>query len=1216
MSINENLQELSINEFALEITEKTKLFFKSFNELTKENFDTFLECIDLLDIWNTKEEKEFLWNSFYKYNIKGKVLESSVIKGLNEILSKDDNTNSIISLEAKDEDYLSDNFNIIRLSYKKKRTSALNKVSINSFSELNFYNEIYKTEINNLNKFIEERDIKELKQLKNIMIIINNDNNMNNSLIKESKIIEIFEKYPCLKIPTTHIINYLSCISEKISLDNKNKNKLNNEGFNINNDLLKISTKLIDDKIKNYEKESIIDEDSNFDLNTNSSSFIDDNKNILEKKLKKIFDLIINNDEELKQNISIFKEIENSLKKSNQDIINNFKILLSIKNESKNNENLNKIIDNNNNDDEENIKMNIENNIFYIQKKSNLLDLFIQETEKILNQKEIKNNNLEILINKLIQNIINLEEEKNVLFLKNKETEQYTDKQLNNIDDKINNLLKEKKLLENKVNELIEQIEKNKKINKDNQLMIKELDEMHNIKVKELEEKEKENNLLKQENKKYKDDYELLLNQTITMKNNKEKELKEYENKILLNAKNNIEKKMYLNESQKKLCLLNHEQLLEYCFDSIQKNDIKEKNVEETNQLLKDKNRRINQLESDLELYREKTNELSKENKALKQNNKDNKIFLQKNKFTLAELGISRSNFSLNENNNNKNKNSSNEFKLFDSSKETLRTLRSSENNNLFAPPCFSNTDRKTLYSNNKDKEQNEIKFMNNPYALTNENKLEENFTNDGNNGNNEKLKNNEIKKDKNEDISTEKNKKYFYNTPNGNNNERNNSLVDIFKNIINNESQNNIYNSNNRGSNPYNNINERPSNPYRSDNKMVSNPYNNIGNNSSNPYDNNSRESNQYKYNTRESNSYNENYIENNPYKDYKEKDEKNLNKNENLNINKEILKNNESNNKLINDKEIIISSNLQSDDILKENNLPIHLDKSLSIEEMDNIFKKNHENKLSITSFDYLHLFNNDKIRDILIKIGDYCSQNEIFSDIVYLLDEYEQLYKYILFITKKCIYLIETITYKIKFTFVRNILIRFTISNNNYNIIVFHFNVGNDLVIMTLRRPELIYYFLKIKNNNKEESNIKFKYADEFNIKKDGRYYTQNIKSSMKSISFNFQTALKLGYLIKINEGYIFNQYHEKLVVLTDFGLIYFDNPTASPKKLIPIIGSEITPSKSKLNDIQYIFEIRTLNKNKIVFGTNDKEDYDEWIKIFNDVKLKHWKKKVEV
>ena len=67
--------------------------------------DTYLDYIGLLDIWNTKEEKEFLWNSFYKYNIDGKVIESSVLKGLNEIVLRDEVINNIINLCEKNESF-------------------------------------------------------------------------------------------------------------------------------------------------------------------------------------------------------------------------------------------------------------------------------------------------------------------------------------------------------------------------------------------------------------------------------------------------------------------------------------------------------------------------------------------------------------------------------------------------------------------------------------------------------------------------------------------------------------------------------------------------------------------------------------------------------------------------------------------------------------------------------------------------------------------------------------------------------------------------------------------------------------------------------------------------------------------------------------------------------------------------------------------------------
>ena len=110
-------------------------------------------------------------------------------------------------------------------------------------------------------------------------------------------------------------------------------------------------------------------------------------------------------------------------------------------------------------------------------------------------------------------------------------------------------------------------------------------------------------------------------------------------------------------------------------------------------------------------------------------------------------------------------------------------------------------------------------------------------------------------------------------------------------------------------------------------------------------------------------------------------------------------------------------------------------------------------------------------------------------------------------------------------------------------------------------------------------------------------------------MNSTSFNFQTAIKLGYLIKINEGYIFTQYHEKLVVLTDFGLFYFNNPTVAPKKLISIIGAEINDLKNKFGEKLFCFEIIAMNKYKIVFGSYCKNDYEEWLEKLKEIKKKY-------
>ena len=160
MSINKNENEKSFDDFTADLTEKTKLFFKTFKELTKENLDNYLDCLNLLEIWNSEEEKEFLWNTFYKYNINGKVVESSVLKGMNEILSKEERKSNAISFNENNMNYSrDDNMNLMRLSYNKMLSLSIMKSNLKKDFENDKNNIKLDKKIENLTKFIDSCDI-------------------------------------------------------------------------------------------------------------------------------------------------------------------------------------------------------------------------------------------------------------------------------------------------------------------------------------------------------------------------------------------------------------------------------------------------------------------------------------------------------------------------------------------------------------------------------------------------------------------------------------------------------------------------------------------------------------------------------------------------------------------------------------------------------------------------------------------------------------------------------------------------------------------------------------------------------------------------------------------------------------------------------------------------------------------------------------------------
>ena len=1106
MSIIKNELSKSFDGFTSDIIQKTNLFFKSFKELTQENIENYLDCLGLLDIWNSDEEKQFLWNTFYKYNINGKVVESSVLKGMQEILSKEElERDSIISGTQKKEDYSRDNnINIIRLSFNRINSSNIFfSSSEEEFIEGKKENGISKN-LDELKKYIDNCDIKKLKTIRNIIILLNyNSFDENNFSIKLSQINNVLEKYVILKIDLQVFVKYISYISESSSKINKDE-----EEYIINKNLYNISIKTIENKIKEFESKTEFNE--NINIKDSNKSLSDSNlSNNIEGKFKDYYDSILNINNEMKVEINILKDIENSIKNCYQNIINNFKNLLSMKNFDSTNENINKITDKYDNEDE--LKICIENNISYLHRKYEEIDIFLLDIENNIIQNYIKNKNLNILIDRIIEKINNLQNEKNILLANKKQIEQDINIDFNRADEQINKLIKEKNELKSKISDLLEEIENLKLNDKHNKEKIMELENDKIANTKEIENKSIEINKLKLEIKNFKNKYDTLLNELIQINNKKEDLLKNYENQLIKKALDNITKKIQNKYLNKNLFNCDIEQLLEMYFKLEENNNIKTAALEEKENLIIAKNKKINQLEIDLDLYREKTQILLKENKKLQDTtdnieNKNIKIESDRKTFTLEDLNKKNSS-NLQEDN----KNDKDNFTIFKNENYIInnneeKPLLSTNSGNLFAPPCFVN----------------------------NENNI--NSINDLNN--NQKLFSNEI-----EETKGENEEKKFINTP----------FEDDIRNSINDIS--------------------RPSNPYLPDNKDEINA--NIDNKK----------------------------------ELFKINDENSLiNSIENLNINKEFIKNNEANKHNLNG--YVIETN----NILKQN-----VEKSITLKEMNDIILNNYENKLSISSYDYLHLFTNEKIKQIFSKIGEDYKMSEIFSDIIYLLDKYEQFYKNIIFITNKGIYIIEPNTYKIKYTFVRSILIKFTLSSINCNIIVLHFLEANDLVIMTLRRPDLISFFIKTdanckKENIKNKPDITFKYADEFNIKKDGEYYTQKIKSSMKSTAFNFQTAIKLGYLYKINEGYVFTQYHEKLVALTEFGLFYFENPIVAPKRLVSIIGAKIIDLKNKFEEKLFCFEIITMNNYKIVFGTYCKEEYEEWLQILNETKKKYENKNV--
>jgi hypothetical protein len=155
------------------------------------------------------------------------------------------------------------------------------------------------------------------------------------------------------------------------------------------------------------------------------------------------------------------------------------------------------------------------------------------------------------------------------------------------------------------------------------------------------------------------------------------------------------------------------------------------------------------------------------------------------------------------------------------------------------------------------------------------------------------------------------------------------------------------------------------------------------------------------------------------------------------------------------------------------------------------------------------------------------------------------------------------------------------------------------------------ELLYYFRDLYRM-KAFGKLKFKYSDNFTIKRGGGYSNIIVNQANNFfIAPNFENAQKLGYLFKLSSGF-FTKFNEKLVVLTNVGLLYFDDPNKPPKKLIPIIGSEIYKLEEKKYRRKYCFEIKTLNGEFYVFATKTEEELESWVSEFKQFTKSYEKK----
>ena len=180
---------------------------------------------------------------------------------------------------------------------------------------------------------------------------------------------------------------------------------------------------------------------------------------------------------------------------------------------------------------------------------------------------------------------------------------------------------------------------------------------------------------------------------------------------------------------------------------------------------------------------------------------------------------------------------------------------------------------------------------------------------------------------------------------------------------------------------------------------------------------------------------------------------------------------------------------------------------------------------------------------------------------------------------------------------------------IAETNENILAIEFSKNNQetFIIETFRRMTLLNY-LKMKlfqiNNNKNY----FVSGDTFNLKKNNESSLILINNVLK-FSPNFEGAEKFGYLYRLHSSLKVKKFVLRLVILTNIGILIFDDPLNKPEKFIPLINIQIT-DKIGLEKPSS-FELISSNKESNIFGADNEDYINGWKKAIMGIHNKYAK-----
>ena len=298
-------------EFQAQLNEKIKKFFESKPFISsRDELDNFLSAIDLLDIFNSDEEKDPLWQSLLKNAENSKINCENAIQGVNDFLTQLEDSGQ----ENKEQNPENDN-NKETLLTRFTRISRLSNKGVNKGGNknklaLNRYKQraIDEYDVLDSNSLIQFKKIFTLLKMKKL-----------NEKISLEDLKKMCEKCKFITFDINDIWRYLSfCVSEENikSLEDKTELIINQDIF---------------EEVQSFINQRIINEDIEYDSDDLEEDENKDKTENLDEITLEIIEKLIKKSININENNMIMNDIKNEIKKLNKGEIENYHELINEK---------------------------------------------------------------------------------------------------------------------------------------------------------------------------------------------------------------------------------------------------------------------------------------------------------------------------------------------------------------------------------------------------------------------------------------------------------------------------------------------------------------------------------------------------------------------------------------------------------------------------------------------------------------------------------------------------------------------------------------------------------------------------------------------------------------------------------------------------------------------------------------------------------------------